>query len=85
MFGSTFGGGKIDSIGVELNLTCLVPLEYNWFCPQNCFYLKLEIVTSDSRVYFHTQMYCSTQLHIKISNINQFTQNHFFTAQSNIH
>ena len=56
-----FWGAEIDSKSVELILTCLVHLKYNRFNS------KLEIVASNSRTVFYTQIYCSTHFYINLS------------------
>jgi hypothetical protein len=64
MFNFTIGGTKIDSSGVELILTCLVALSIIHFASRIDSNLKLEIGTSDYRIDFYTQIYCSTQFYI---------------------
>jgi len=58
MFGSTFGGGKIDSKHVKLILTC--------------FDYASKIVASNSKIEIQTQISCSTHFYIQ-TNIDHLT------------
>jgi hypothetical protein len=84
MFGFNFEAAIIDSRLVKLILPCLIFQKYNWFCLQDWFYLKLEIVTSSSIIDSYIQIFCSTHFCMNISKYKSFylqinfSQNQFY-------